>query len=140
MEKLYIKIKNGEPYQHPIVESNLLACRPDIDLENLPGDIAVFERAKDTIIGPYQELVETKYVWKDGIVTEEHILRDFTEDEKTIKIWIVQNDWKTKGPGFPSWIFDEESCRYVPPVPIPPDEYKPYRWDENSKMFRKIVR
>jgi len=138
-EKLYIKIKDGEPYQYPILESNLIACRPGIDLENLPEDYAVFERADPPTIGPYQELLETVYIWKDDIVTERHVLRDFNDDERQIKIWTVKNDWATKGPGYPSWTFDESLCTYVPPVPYPPEEYKPYRWDERSKMFRKVV-
>jgi hypothetical protein len=32
---------------------------------------------------------------------------------------------------YPSWIFNEETCRYDPPTPVP-DGDKEYKWDEES--------
>jgi hypothetical protein len=40
----YIQIVNGKPFNHPIIESNLLEAFPGIDLNNLPANIAKFER------------------------------------------------------------------------------------------------
>lgn len=38
---------------------------------------------------------------------------------------------------FPSWSLDEQTCRWVPPNPIP-DTQKPYYWDENQKIWVEV--
>ena len=35
---------------------------------------------------------------------------------------------------FPSWTFDEATCRWVPPVPMPTDGGV-YRWDEENTTW-----
>lgn len=39
---------------------------------------------------------------------------------------------------YPSWLLDEESCQWVPPVPHPNDD-KTYQWDEDSLTWDQIV-
>lgn len=38
---------------------------------------------------------------------------------------------------FPSWILDEESCLWIPPVPRPEDGV--YAWDEATQSWIEIV-
>ena len=38
---------------------------------------------------------------------------------------------------FSSWILDEDTCRYFPPIPYP-DDGKLYDWDEDSSSWVQI--
>ena len=43
---------------------------------------------------------------------------------------------------FPSWVLDEETLTYIPPVAAPNkkgDEGKGYRWDEDSVSWKEII-
>ena len=40
---------------------------------------------------------------------------------------------------FPSWLLDDESCQWVPPVPMPSDGQR-YRWDEATLAWTVISR
>ena len=39
-------------------------------------------------------------------------------------------------PGYPSWTLDEQTCQWVPPVPMPPDGM--YVWDELTLAWSQI--
>jgi len=41
---LYIQIKNGQPFEHPIFEDNFIEAFPDADINNLPSEFAKFRR------------------------------------------------------------------------------------------------
>ena len=41
-------------------------------------------------------------------------------------------------PAFPSWILNEDTCRWEAPIAYPDDE-KPYGWDEETKNWREII-
>ena len=38
---------------------------------------------------------------------------------------------------FPSWVLDENTCRWYPPVPMPTDD-KPYVWDEETISWKEV--
>lgn len=38
---------------------------------------------------------------------------------------------------FESWLLDDETCQWAPPVPYPTDG-KPYRWDEENVSWSEI--
>ena len=42
--KYYIRIVNGEPFEHPIQEDNFSQAFPHINVDNLPSDFAKFVR------------------------------------------------------------------------------------------------
>jgi hypothetical protein len=82
---LYIQIRDGRPFEHPIVGENLRAARPDIDCGNLPPDFAYFLRVPRPTIGKYQifESPYPTYEWmNDKIVHDVWHVRDMTEEEK----------------------------------------------------------
>jgi len=39
---------------------------------------------------------------------------------------------------FPSWVFDSDSCTWVPPIPMP-DDGKHYVWDESEQRWESIT-
>lgn len=39
---------------------------------------------------------------------------------------------------FPSWILDEQTCRWEPPTPMP-DDGKVYRWDEPTTSWVEVT-
>ena len=125
---LYIQIENGEPVNHPIMESNLVQVFPNIDLNNLPSNYARFERVSCCPeIGVYEVNEGTTYEWVDGVVKDVHHIRPMTTEERTVKQDATKAEWQQNG--FASWIFNEETCRFEAPVPYPSDG-KFYVWDE----------
>lgn len=122
---LYIQLENNVPLHHPILEENLLQAFPDIDLENLPPTIARFEKTLLPPLAVYEKLVYTSYELVDGVVYEVHHTEFMTDLEKTE----FQNKIKQNWQGFPSWVFDPVTARFIPPIPKPQDGKK-YVWDE----------
>lgn len=81
MFDLFIQIRDGQPYQHPIFGDNLRDAFPDIDTNNLPDGFARFIRhSPDIEVGRYEVLVE-EYVWNDGVVEDNWHTRPMTEEE-----------------------------------------------------------
>jgi len=79
--KLFIQIRNGQPYEHPIMEDNFMEVFSHIDINNLPPEFAVFERLHPPVIGKYEVYEGVQYEWIDGIVKDVHIVRDMTNEE-----------------------------------------------------------
>ena len=125
---LYIQLENGEPVNHPIMESNLVQAFPNIDLNNLPSNFARFERVPSPVVGVYEVAEGLTYEWVDGIVKDVHHIRTMTEQERTAKQDTVKTEWQQNN-GFASWIFNEDLCRFEPPTAYPTDG-KFYVWDE----------
>lgn len=139
--KLFIQIQNDQPIDHPITEENLLQLFPDFDLNSLPEGWTVFERVEAPIPGVYEVPEHLGYVWDGNVVKDHWNLRSMTEEEKLHKqnsvkrAWIESNISKT-------WTFDENTCRFIPPVPYPSDG-NAYEWNEmtqNWQVIPKILR
>jgi len=82
--ELYIRIINGQPFEHPIFGDNFRQAFPEIDVNNLPSEFARFERIELPILGLYEVYEGVTYEWIDGIVKDVHHVRPMTETE-TIK-------------------------------------------------------
>jgi hypothetical protein len=52
---------------------------------------------------------------------------------KSLKQETVKALWNPIGKE--SWYFDENLCKFVPPIPMPTDDNKPYYWDEATKSW-----
>jgi hypothetical protein len=137
--ELYIQIRNGVPYEHPIVEDNFLQAFPNIDLNNLPPEFARFTRISESSArselepSVFQEL-EHSYVldtdnitWKDGWQ-----VRDMTADERAQRIAAA-----LLSSPYPSWLFNEEICKWEPPTPMP--ETGVWEWDETTTSWIVFV-
>lgn len=79
--KLFIQIRDGQPFEHPIFEDNFREAFPDIDLENLPPAFAEFERIPMPQIGLF-EAAELNYGWDGAIVKDVWVVRQMTPAEK----------------------------------------------------------
>jgi hypothetical protein len=136
MMELYIRIKDGQPFEHPIMGDNFRQAFPEIDVNNLPSEFAKFERIFCEF-GPYEVHLNSTYEWVDGIVKDVHYIRPMTDEEKLAKQDDVKARWRANNEAA-SWVFIEERCRYESPVPYPTDD-KPYRWDEPTTSWIEIT-
>ena len=81
--ELYIQIRDGQPFEHPIFGDNFRQAFPDIDTNNLPPEFAKFERIPQNVTPGQFEVAETRYEWSGSIVTDVWYLRPMTNEEKT---------------------------------------------------------
>jgi hypothetical protein len=124
--RLFIRLKDGQPFEHPIMEDNFRQAFPKVDLDNLPDWVAEFKRVERPQIGVYEVCEGCIYAWVNGIVQDVWNVRPMTDAEKQAKI-----DFAMQHKPFSSWIFVEETCSFKPPVPKP-DDGKRYVWDEET--------
>ena len=128
--KLFIRIKDGQPFEHPILENNFKQAFPKVDIDNLPPEFAQFQRIKQPSINVYEIYEGVTYEWDNNIVKDVHHVRAMTNEEKTELQNKVKEQWTQNG-GFASWTFDEETCSFVAPTPYPDDGLF-YLWDEET--------
>jgi hypothetical protein len=130
--RLYIRIVDGQPFEHPIFEENMRQAFPEIDLNNLPSNFARFERVPGPPMEPYEKSRSCVYEWVDGAVKDVWQLEPMNEEEMLVKQGLVKAEWLKYG--FPSWVFNEETCSFEPPAPYP-DDGGSYEWDEASTSW-----
>jgi hypothetical protein len=126
--ELFIQIRDGQPFQHPIFGDNFREAFPHIDPNNLPPEFARFERIESPQCGVYEVLLGPSYQWAAGVVVDVWLARPMNLQEKLAKQEQVKANWALHG--FASWSFDEATCAFVPPTPRPTGGL--YRWDEPS--------
>ena len=130
--ELFIQIRNGQPFEHPILGDNFQQAFPNIDTNNLPESFARFVRIEAPVVGAYEVYEGVTYEWQDGLVTDVHHIRGMTAEEITAKQGAVKASWAESG--FASWVFDEATCEFKPPVVYPTDG-KAYNWDESTTSW-----
>jgi hypothetical protein len=81
--RLYLQIKDGAPFEHPITEANLKLAFPEIDLNNLPIEFAKFQRV-DPVVNKYEVYVGLEYVKTETGYRDNHLTRPMTDEEKAI--------------------------------------------------------
>jgi hypothetical protein len=84
--ELFIQIRGGQPFEHPIMGNNFREAFPNIDVNNLPPEFARFERIECPQLAAVFEMDEVRYEWVDGVVKDIWSVRPMTEEEKTIKL------------------------------------------------------
>lgn len=134
--ELFIRIKNGQPFEHPIVGDNFQQAFPDIDTNNLPESFARFVRVEVPVVGAYEIYEGVTYEWSEGLVTDAHHIRTMTAEEITAKQDAVKANWAENG--YASWVFDEVACKFKPPILYPADG-KQYRWDEPTVSWVELT-
>ena len=135
--ELYIQIKDGQPFEHPILGDNFREAFPDVDTNNLPPEFASFTRIETPLAGAYEVYEGVEYqLQEDGSYMDVHIIRDMTAEEKTAKQEAVKADWEANG--FGSWTFNEDTCSYDPPEPYP-DDGKAYIWNEDITSWEEVT-
>ena len=127
MDNLYIKVIDGQPIKNPLYESNLIA-----HFGNVPSEYQPFVRVPLPTLDVYQVMnsEEPSYELVDGVWTDVWSVREMTVEEKAAIQQKIKDLW-AKMPNlsnFSAWTFDEETCQYIPPIPMPNDNKK-YKWD-----------
>ena len=82
----FIRILDGQPYEHPIAGDNFREAFPDIDPANLPPEFASFTR--DTFYHPgvgFYEVLDEEYVWDGPGVRDNWHIRPMTEEEHEVR-------------------------------------------------------
>ena len=135
---LFIRINDGQPFEHPILAENFVQAFPGIDVNNLPPEFARFERVARPTLGTYEVMDsdEPTYELVDGIYKDVWHKRDMTEEERLAKQQAASNAWAAapNAWNFTTWVFNEETCTYDPPVPKPEGE-TPYFWQGTTNSW-----
>lgn len=132
--KLYIRVKDGKPFEHPILEDNFCQAFPGIDINNLPAGFAKFVRIPPPVIGPYEIYEGVSYELIDGSYTDVHSVTKMTPEQIKQKQDKTKATWAANSK-FLSWVFNESICDFQPPVPYPSDG-KNYQWDESTISWK----
>lgn len=114
--ELYIRIKDGQPFEHPIIGDNLREAL-GVDTNNLPPEFAPFVRIENTLVPNLYEVVEVRYEWDGPIVKDVFYVREMTEEEKTA---FRNKMYATPHPD--GYVFDEKLARWVLAKDLPGSE------------------
>lgn len=133
--ELFIRIKDGQPFEHPIFGDNFRQAFPDVDTDNLPAGFARFVRVAAPMVGVYEVYEGVTYEWRGDLVTDVHHVRAMTAEEITVKQDAAKAGWAENG--YPSWVFDESICEFKAPTPYPTDG-KMYRWNEATVSWVEV--
>jgi len=131
--ELFIRIKDGAPFEHPILSENFRQAFPNVDTENLPAKFARFVRIEAPVLGVYEKNQTVSYQLVDGVYTDVFTCEQMTAEEIAAKQLVVKDTWVNNN-GFASWLFNEITCTFEAPTPMPINE-KFYRWDEPSTSW-----
>lgn len=125
---LYIRLIDNQPVDHPLVKENVQSAFPEVDFNNLPNWLAKFERVPAPSLGPYEKNQRNVYEFVGEIVKDVWYTDPMTTEEIIEKQNTTKELWEESG--FPSWVFNESTCDFDPPVPYPADIDEYYEWDE----------
>jgi len=125
--ELFIQIKDGQPFEHPIFGDNFRQAFPDIDINNLPPEFARFERVESPVLGEYETLVSKDSTYKlvDGVYKDVWQKRDMTAEEREVKkqakIKNLRETWaaRLQVENWLAWVLNEAPITYDPPIPRP---------------------
>jgi len=111
--ELYIRIVDGQPFEHPIFGDNFRQVFTNVDTDNLPPEFAKFERIEQPVHSVYEVYEGATYEWFDGVIKDVHHVRAMTVEERQAKIDEVKSAFTPTGDG---WVFDEEKCAWISPT------------------------
>lgn len=125
--ELFIRIKDGQPFEHPIFGDNFRQAFPDVDVNNLPPEFARFERVERPVLDQYEVLVseDPTYELVDGVYKDVWKKRDMTAEERVAKrqadIKAFKDAWagRPQSENWSAWVFNENTIKYDPPIPRP---------------------
>ena len=132
--ELFIRIVDGQPFEHPMFIGNFCQAFPDVDVNNLPPEFARFERIDPPAVGVYEIYEGVTYEKNGEVYQDVHHVRSMTDAEKLAK----QNLVRGAGAKYASWVFNETTCSFEAPTPRPVDG-KIYRWDEPTTSWIEVT-
>ncbi len=135
--ELFIRLKDGQPFEHPILGDNFRAAFPEVDVNSLPPEFSRFERIAPPPIGVYEVYEGVTYERNGDVFTDVHHVRVMTEDEILAKQDTTKKAWSALDGAFPSWVFNAEKCSFEAPVPYPSDGS--WIWDEPTLSWVPVI-
>lgn len=135
--ELFIRLKDGQPFEHPIFSDNFRQAFPNVDTNNLPKEFAKFVRVQAPVLGPYEKNQTVSYQLVDGVYTDVFTCEQMTAEEIASKQQTAKDEWVANN-GFASWTFNETTCIFEAPTPYPTDG-KFYRWDEPTLAWIEVT-
>jgi hypothetical protein len=127
--ELYIRIKDGKPFEHPIFGDNFRQAFPHIDTENLPPEFARFVRVAAPTVGVFEVCEESVYELVDGVYTDVHNVRPMTAEEKAAKIEQAKANLRS------NWTLNEETLQSSPPPRPTVKGAYPYKFDLETNQW-----
>lgn len=111
--RLFIKVENGEPIEHPIFEDNFALAFPDIDIsaDNVPPGYALFIRVEKPNIDRFEVYEGVTYEWNGWAFADKHHVRPMTaaeRDEEIEKVKALRPNEK--------WRWDDVQLVWKPPL------------------------
>jgi hypothetical protein len=134
--ELFIRIKDGQPFEHPIFGHNFRQAFPDVDTNNLPAEFARFVRVQAPAVSVYEKSRSVSYQLVDGAYTDVFSIIQMTDEEIAEKQQAIKDAWSANG--FASWTFNETKCIFESPISYPTDG-KEYRWDEPTLTWIEVT-
>ena len=135
--ELFIRIKDGQPFEHPIFVGNFRQAFPDVDTNNLPAEFARFVRVTAPAVGVYEKNQTVSYQLVNGVYTDVFSVEQMTSEEIAAKQQETKDAWAENN-GFDSWVFNEATCAFKAPTPYPTDN-KRYTWDESTTSWVEVT-
>lgn len=139
--KLYIKVINGVPIDHPLTDQNLSLLHPGVDFqdENAAAKYGYipFVRTKEPQ-HVYKKRANNYYVFDGNVVKEVWNVTEMLDSEKQQLIDAEQTRWSMLSGHItrPSWKLNVAACRYEPPIQKPTDDA--YIWVEDKLQWEKL--
>ena len=127
--ELYIRIKDGKPFEHPIFGDNFRQAFPSIDTNNLPPEFARFVRVAAPTIGLFEVYVECVYELVDGVYTDVHNVRPMTAEEKAARIEQARANLR------PNWTLNEQTLQAIMPSRPTVKGAYPYKFDRETNQW-----
>ena len=94
--KLFIQVRNGQPFEHPIMADNFYQAFPHLDENNLPPEFAKFEKTETPTTDIFEVVDGSSYVMQpNGVVREVWTVRPMTDDERAVRIQDAVNQIET---------------------------------------------
>jgi len=127
--ELYIQIKDGQPFEHPILGDNFRQAFPGVDTNNLPPEFARFVRVAAPTVGLFEVCGECTYELVDGVYTDVHNVRPMTAEEKAARIEQARANLR------PNWTLNEETLQAIMPARPTVKGEHPYRFDPETNQW-----
>jgi len=118
---LYIEVENGTPKNHPAFEENLIQA-----FGQIPEYWEPFVRVERPVLGEHEVFKDPEVTYEkiDGVWTDVFHVQEITQEEK-----IAAQQAKAKAVwaslpqrnNFSTWVFNEDTLKYDPPIPRPTD-------------------
>ncbi len=139
---------------NPMLLSNFVRVTPEATEDSLPEGWYFYNKAQSQpnveIPSPYH-IFELQVLVEGNTITENWVSSEMTAEEKLAKQNQAKAHWAQipNLEDFSTWVFDEDTCTFLPPVPCPSDGIlygshkigvdKKYWWDNALEVWVEVT-